>query len=330
MIRVLIVLICAVFSFDAHAHEVRPAYLEIREQTEEQLSVRFRQPIVSLEQGRMAGLNLVPEFSEGCIPSEIRKISRDEGYFTQRYEVICSVPREQRIVTIAGLTRSLTDVYVTYIDLDETSRTALLNGQLLSFSPGDDKSPPTLAYFEVGVHHMLGGIDHILFVIGLILLVPSFLRVITVATTFTIAHSLTLGLSVLGLVRLPPGPVEAVIALSVLYLAYELTRPETDETSIARRYPELIAFGFGLLHGFGFAGALSEIGLPSDQIISALFLFNLGVEAGQLFVIAVVGLTLFVCRRLSNTLEAAADQALVSILTIGAAYFFAGALVSLV
>lgn len=330
MIRVLIVLLCALLGFDAQAHEVRPAYLEIREQTEGQLSVRFRQPIVPLEEGRMAGLNLVPEFSEGCIPSETKQISRDEGYFTQRYEVTCSVPREERQVTIEGLTRSLTDVYVTYVELDETSRTALLNGRLLSFSPGDDAPPPTLAYFEVGVHHMLGGIDHVLFVIGLILLVPSLLRVITVATTFTIAHSLTLGLSVLDLVRLPSGPVETGIALSVLYLAYELTRPKTKDVSIAARHPELIAFGFGLLHGFGFAGALGEIGLPGDQLISALFLFNVGVEAGQLLVIAMVGLVLFACRRLGPKLEAAMNMALVSVLTAGAAYFFAGAFTSLI
>ncbi|MEO0549754.1 MAG: HupE/UreJ family protein [Pseudomonadota bacterium] len=330
MIRVLIVLICAFLGFDAQAHEVRPAYLEIREQTDDRLSVRFRQPIVPLEEGRMAGLNLVPEFSEGCTPSEIRQISRDEGYFTQRYDVTCLVPREERRVTIEGLTRSLTDVYVTYVDLDETSRTALLNGRVLSFSPGDDAPPPTLAYFEVGVHHMLGGIDHVLFVIGLILLVPSLLRVITVATTFTIAHSLTLGLSVLDLVRLPSGPVEAGIALSVLYLAYELTRPKTEEVSIAARHPELIAFGFGLLHGFGFAGALGEIGLPGDQLISALFLFNVGVEAGQLLVIAMVGLVLFACRRMGTKLEAVVNMALVSVLTVGAAYFFAGAFTSLI
>jgi len=330
VIRVFIVLICSVFSFAAHAHEVRPAYLEIREQTDEELSVRFRQPIVPLEEGRMAGLNLVPHFSEGCAPSEIRQISRDDGYFTQRYDVICTAPRDQRTVTIEGLTRSLTDVYVTYVQLDDTSQTTLLNGRVLSFSPGEDTPPPTLAYFDVGVHHMLGGIDHVLFVIGLILLVPNLLRVITVATTFTIAHSLTLGLSVLDLVHLPSGPVEAGIALSVLYLAYELTRPKSDSASIAARHPELIAFGFGLLHGFGFAGALGEVGLPGDQLISALFLFNVGVEAGQLLIIAMIGLILLSCRRLNSRLEAAVTVGLVSVLTVGAAFFFAGAFTALI
>ena len=159
-----------------------------------------------------------------------------------------------------------------------------------------DQALAVSAYFGLGVEHILSGIDHLLFVLCLILLVPSLSGLLKTVTAFTLAHSFTLVLSALGLVRMAQAPVEASIALSILFLARELARKGAGD-GLALRRPWTVAFLFGLLHGFGFAGALAEIGLPQDAIASALLLFNLGVEAGQLlFVLAAYPLVLWVRR----------------------------------
>lgn len=143
-----------------------------------------------------------------------------------------------------------------------------------------------LSYLELGIRHIWTGFDHLLFVTGLLVLAGTLRRVILAITGFTLAHSVTLSLSALGLVRLPPAPVEAAIALSILFLAWEIARPLPN--SLARRYPLLISCAFGLLHGFGFAAALREVGLPTHELAVALLCFNLGVEVGQIVFIAAV------------------------------------------
>ena len=142
-----------------------------------------------------------------------------------------------------------------------------------------------LGYLELGIRHIWTGIDHLLFVSGLLLLAGNMRRVLLAITGFTVAHSVTLSLSVSGLVQPPQAPVEAAIALSILFLAYEIARPAPD--GLARQYPVLVASSFGLLHGFGFAAALREAGLPANDLALGLFSFNLGVEVGQIVFIAV-------------------------------------------
>jgi hydrogenase/urease accessory protein HupE len=141
-------------------------------------------------------------------------------------------------------------------------------------------------YFVLGVKHIWSGIDHLLFVTGLLMLAGTVRRVAVAVTGFTMAHSVTLSLSALGIVRLPVAPIEAGIALSILFLAREIARP--DPESLARRFPVLVSSSFGLLHGFGFAAALNEVGIPSHEIAPALLCFNTGVEAGQLLFIACI------------------------------------------
>ncbi len=143
-------------------------------------------------------------------------------------------------------------------------------------------------YLALGVEHILLGVDHLLFVLGLLLLVRGAWRLIATVTAFTLAHSLTLALATLGLVAVPSAPVEATIALSIVFLAAEILRARQGRFGLTQRFPWLIAFGFGLLHGLGFAGALAEIGLPAGEIPLALLFFNLGVEAGQLLFVAAV------------------------------------------
>jgi hydrogenase/urease accessory protein HupE len=141
-------------------------------------------------------------------------------------------------------------------------------------------------YFILGLKHIWSGIDHLLFVVGLLLLARTLRRVATAVTGFTLAHSVTLSLSTLGFVRLPVAPIEAGIALSILFLAREIARPNPE--SLVRRFPVLVSSSFGLLHGFGFAAALNEVGIPRHEIAPALLFFNTGVEAGQLLFIACV------------------------------------------
>jgi len=146
-------------------------------------------------------------------------------------------------------------------------------------------------YLLLGVEHIIGGLDHLLFVLGLLVIARTAKRILLAVTGFTVAHSITLSLSSLGLISIPVAPVEAVIALSILFLAHEISRHEAD--GLTYRYPMLVSFCFGLLHGLGFASALGEIGLVRDEIFVSLLFFNLGVEAGQvLFIVAVVALVL--------------------------------------
>jgi hydrogenase/urease accessory protein HupE len=144
-------------------------------------------------------------------------------------------------------------------------------------------------YLLLGVEHIIGGLDHLLFVLGLLVIARTPKRILLAVTGFTLAHSLTLSLSSLGLVSMPIAPVEAVIALSILFLAHEIARPRAD--SFAWRQPMLVSFGFGLLHGLGFASALGDIGLVRSNVFVSLLFFNLGVELGQvLFILAMLAL----------------------------------------
>jgi hydrogenase/urease accessory protein HupE len=153
-------------------------------------------------------------------------------------------------------------------------------------------------YLVLGVEHILGGIDHLLFVLGLLLIVRGRRLLLKTITAFTIAHSLTLALAILGFVQVPQAPVEAVIALSILFLAVELCKQHRGTVGLTARSPWLVALCFGLLHGFGFAGALSEVGLPHADIPFALLFFNVGVEAGQILFVAAV---LLLIRQLRKT-----------------------------
>jgi hydrogenase/urease accessory protein HupE len=151
-------------------------------------------------------------------------------------------------------------------------------------------------YLVLGVEHIIGGLDHLLFVLGLLVIARTPRRILLAVTGFTLAHSITLSLSSLALISIPIVPVEAAIALSILFLAHEISRQQHD--SLTYRYPMLVSFGFGLLHGLGFASALGEIGLVSDEVFTSLLFFNLGVEAGQvLFILAVMALV-WLLRRL--------------------------------
>src|SRR5262249_10071309 len=145
-----------------------------------------------------------------------------------------------------------------------------------------------LSYLRLGVEHIWGGIDHLLFILALMILVKGTRRLIATVTAFTVAHSITLAGATLGFVHVPRQPIEAAIALSIVFVACEIVHAHEGRLGWTERWPWIVAFTFGLLRGFGFAGALSEVGLPQTAIPVALLFFNVGVEIGQLLFIAVI------------------------------------------
>ena len=199
-------------------------------------------------------------------------------------------------LTIDGLAGVPTDVLVRISLADGTEHSAILRGGTNAFIIPQQATRAELAvsYWRMGTIHILEGFDHLLFLLALLLIVTGLWPLLKTVTAFTVAHSLTLALATLGLVTIPPAPTEAVISLSIVFLAIEVVRKGAGEITLTERYPWLVAFTFGLVHGLGFAGALSEIGVPQNEVPLALLTFNLGVETGQvLFVVAVsLGLVL--------------------------------------
>jgi hydrogenase/urease accessory protein HupE len=205
-------------------------------------------------------------------------------------------------IRIEGLQTTLTDVLVRVGFADGVTHTQVLRPNLIAFTVEGAASKLAVSadYFRLGIEHILGGIDHLLFVLALLLIVDNMRRLIATITAFTVAHSLTLAAATLGWVHVPQQPVEAVIALSILFVAGEILHIRQGRPGVTRRWPWVVAFIFGLLHGFGFAGALTEVGLPQQAIPLALLMFNVGVEAGQLVFIFAVLLFLYLVKRIMS------------------------------
>jgi hypothetical protein len=268
----------------AHAHEVRPGYLELREVDAERWNVLWKVPARGDER-----LGLTLALPVGCMRDEGAAWMAGGGYL-ERFEVRCAGGLIGSDLLIAGLSATRTDVVARVERLDGTTQTARLTPDAASFTVtgAEGWAEVAVTYTRLGVEHILLGPDHLLFVLALLFLVGNGRRLVGTITAFTLAHSVTLAAATLGWVHVAPPPVEAVIALSILFTAVELAHSR-DRTGFAQQRPWLVAFSFGLLHGFGFAGALSEVGLPEHAIPAALLFFNVGVELGQLaFVAAVV------------------------------------------
>ena len=259
----------------ALAHEVRPALLTV-EHNGSGYDVTWKQPINA---GRR--LKLTPVFPDGCDPTPSR-LEADGATVRERFTIACDLTGGA--LRIEGLERTLTDAYVRITEADGSTRSALIKPSDPVWDLSVPSPPAVRAYFGEGIKHIVFGWDHLLFVIGLCLLVRP-RQVLGVATSFTLAHSLTLIAAALGVVSLPGRPVEILIAASILLLAVEVVRRWRGEDGLTARKPYLVSFGVGLIHGLGFAGALSELGLPTGQELLSLILFNIGVEAGQFAVI---------------------------------------------
>jgi hydrogenase/urease accessory protein HupE len=267
------------------ADEIRPGYLELKEDSPNQFSVIWKVPAKNDKK-----LSLIALLPENCINKTQPYAQFINGAYIQRWITVCDGGLKDQTISIEGLESTITDVLLRLDFLDGRYQTALLTpGEAFFIVPVRASSLQIVStYTWLGMTHILAGIDHLLFVFALLLIVKNYRRLLWTITAFTLAHSITLAGATLGLIHVPQAPVEAVIALSILFLAMEIVHEKRGHPGAAARWPWLVAFIFGLLHGFGFAGALAEIGLPQQAIPLALIFFNVGVELGQLLFIAVV------------------------------------------
>ncbi len=281
--RILIFLLTLFLPALAHAHETRPAYLELVEQRPGLWHITWKQPVM----GDRA-VRLEPSLSNGWLAQKPSEQVLTPSMFLRRWQVHAPASRlNGATLRIAGLEHTITDVLVHVRNAEGKGGDTVLHAanSEVKFNFSSWQALGLQSYFRLGTEHILGGIDHLLFVAGLVMLIGFRWRLAGVITSFTLAHSLTLAASTLGWVHAPVAVIEALVALSILFVTRELL---VVGDSLTRRQPWLVAFAFGLLHGFAFAGALAETGLPQDSIPLALLLFNLGVEAGQLLFVAVL------------------------------------------
>lgn len=293
----LVLVLLAVFTMvtRVQAHEVRPAYLEITERQDGRVDVLWKQPSMGL-----LAVAIRPHISGGLIERAPDRVENAENFEIRRWRAIDlkGGSLDGREVRIAGLERTITDtlVLVHLKNGDEEQR--VLTPAQPAFAINAHAGAAVPAYLTLGIEHILTGIDHLLFVFGLLLLSTGWKQLLRTITAFTVAHSITLALTALKLMSVNPQLIEAMVAYSILFLAVELVRKQRGVEGLTQRQPWIVAFGFGLLHGAAFAGALKEIGLPQHNIPASLFLFNVGVEIGQLLFVVAAGALLWLAARL--------------------------------
>ncbi len=295
----LVTSLLVLFTKTAEAHRLQPAYLEITEQSAGKFAILWKKPLV-------AGLpmRLHPQLPSGCSNMTEPTPQASASGSVERWLVDCGGKGMiNGTIVINGLSSTQTDTLLRIQMAEGIMHTTVLRPDAPSFLMPAKPSKLEVAgsYLVLGIEHILGGIDHLLFVLGLLLIVRGVGLLVKTVTAFTIAHSITLGMAALGFVKVPQAPVEAVIALSILFLATELMKIHDGKIGLTARYPWVVALSFGLLHGFGFAGALTVIGLPHTAIPLALFTFNVGVEAGQLIFIAGAQGVIWILRRIPTT-----------------------------
>jgi hydrogenase/urease accessory protein HupE len=282
----------------ARAHEARPGFLELRQMGPETWSFLWKRPT-----GGEVEIQIAPVIPKDCRlatqdrepPPYGRRSSGGEqlspGAVIVRGMLTCPGGLAGQTIAIDGLEATITDVLVRLHHADGRLESHLLRPATPSVTLGGitTATDRALSYVQLGVQHILLGVDHLLFVLGLMLIVSDRWTLVKTITSFTLAHSITLAIATLGYARAPLPPLNAAIALSILFLGPEVMRAWRGETSFTIRHPWVVAFAFGLLHGFGFASGLTSMGLPKAEIPLALLLFNVGVELGQIaFVLLVI------------------------------------------
>src|SRR5262245_10621697 len=285
--KFLITIFLCFILFAAKAHEIRPAYLEIKENADKNIDIFWKQPVMG-----NYSLPLQPQISSGWMNDSSATKFYTETYLVKQWHVPAGhAPLDGQTINIKGLEKTITDalISITYLNGNTASYILKPAKPFLIVSGKQGNSIAVWSYLSLGIEHIWMGIDHLLFVLGLLLLVSGRRKLFITITTFTIAHSITLALATLKIIQVSSAFAEACIALSIVFLAVELARHYRGHDGITYKYPWMVAFIFGLMHGLGFAGALTSIGLPEQSIPMALLLFNVGVEIGQVvFVFAVL------------------------------------------
>ena len=317
--RLFLAVVAVLLAQTALSDELRPGYLEMRQTGLETYNLLFKIPA----RGEDLRLAIYVKLPDGTQDAALPRASFSDGAYVERRSIRRDGGLAGQAMSIEGLSATSTDVLVRVESLEGAIQTERLSPTKTSFMvqavPGAGEVAAT--YLRLGVEHILFGFDHLLFVLALVILVRDWRRVAVTVTAFTIAHSMTLAAATLGFVNVPGPPVEATIALSIMLVAVEILNARAGKPSLTARLPWLVAFSFGLLHGFGFAGALAEVGLPQHAIPVALLFFNLGVEIGQLgFVVAVLTAGSLFRAAMALRLEPALIQRTVNRLDVIAAY----------
>jgi hydrogenase/urease accessory protein HupE len=282
----------------AAADEFRPAYLQVTQIDATTYDVLWKVP--ALDESVTLAVN--PVFPAGTENMTAPRSTFAAGTATLRWRIRVDGGLAGKAMSFPALPANRIDVLVRLTRTDGTVQLA----RVLPFEPSliFTANPGTFevakTYTVLGIEHILTGIDHLLFVLALLMLVNGKRRLVATITAFTIAHSITLALASIGVLNVPGPPVEALIALSIVFVAGEIIRARQGDAALTQRYPWIVAFTFGLLHGLGFAGALAEVGLPELSIPVALLFFNVGVEIGQLLFIAAVFAVIAVARNISD------------------------------
>lgn len=270
----------------AAADVFQPAYLELRELGDDQYAVLWKVPSQGSENRLSAYVRMPPGTENLTDP----RIINTGGAWIERWQISHPGGLAGRQIRIEGRAVGVTDVIARIERQDGSSQVERLAIENPEFTvrPPAETHEVAWTYTILGIEHILGGVDHLLFVLALLLIVHGTRRIFWTVSAFTLAHSITLAAASLGWVHVPGPPVEAIIALSIVFVASEVVHGLRGKEGLTARAPWVVAFSFGLLHGFGFAGALAEIGLPQNAIPLALFTFNVGVELGQLLFIAAI------------------------------------------
>ncbi len=302
----LIVLLLVPFPSQVDAHKLQPAYLEITEQTIGTFNILWKRPLVGNKP-----MNIYPQLPGKCSNITEPSINPSQSFALERWLVDCGKSGMiNETIVIDGLSSTQTETLFRLELADGSMHTTVLRPDSPAFLIPEKPSKLMVikSYLVLGIEHILGGFDHLLFVLGLLLIVRSTRLLIKTITAFTLAHSVTLAMAALGFVHVPQTPVEAVIALSILFLATELSKQHRGQIGLTSKAPWIVALSFGLLHGFGFAGALSEIGLPQTDIPLALLFFNVGVEVGQLIFVAAVIMVTWMIKKMTIKWPVWAEQ----------------------
>jgi hydrogenase/urease accessory protein HupE len=298
MIRWFLALLLLVLSASAQADELRPGYMAFSQETVVDWSLSWKLP---MRGGLTPETN--PLLPKGCVMSGTPQRLIANGAVETRVAVRCAGNVAGGGIGMSAMAASQTDILVRVAPLGRPVQVMRLTAAepvaIIAAKPNRWQVAKT--YFIIGVEHILFGYDHLLFVVSLVLLLSGLWTIAKAATAFTAAHTITLVGSTLGLVGLPQAPVEAVIALSIMFLAVEILKKDPERPRLSERLPWLVALLFGLLHGFGLAGALREVGLPESDVPTALLTFNLGVEAGQLLIVFAAIAALAALRRFAES-----------------------------
>ena len=293
--KTLVILVCSTALL---SHEFNQAHLVVDELADNEYQVSWMYPIKNI------GARAEVFFPDNC-KRESQLPNQKGKYLVERISLYCESSLKGQIISVNNLS-VLTDALITITHSNGEVFEGLMNLKKSSIEIPFQKQVYPMGYFTLGIDHLMSGNDHILFILGLLFLISGFFNAVKTITAFTLAHSITLGLSVFELVSLPQATVEAIIAITIIYLSLEVSEIKKYKST-----PWLVAFGFGLLHGLGFANALTGIGIGNEQLLLSLLFFNLGIEAGQLLLIPIFGSVIWLSHKFNFYKQSATFTSLI-------------------